>query len=516
MKNIIAKINKKVLIISLIVIAIIVSYMISKGNSSSAFEVVNVESGRLLEKVAVTGKVKPYNRAELSFEKPGIVKSVSYKVGDEVKTGDVIVSVDTADINAQIKGAEASLMAEQARLSELRKGLRPEEISVEDSKLKSAQISYEDSRIGIINAYHDAYTKTNSALLNYADTLFINPQNAIPQLRIRSSQDESITKNRVLLGESLRKWKSDLDTMTLSSDPLIYREKIYKYAELAKVFFGQLSTAVSDANVSSSGISQTEIETYKLNVTTALSNFNSAVDAMASAEAEYRNTSSSLALANDQFNLRKAGSSDESLLIQESKVAQAEASVANLYAELSKKRLISPIDGIVGKVDSEIGEYVNSGIVEAVVVSDKFKIEVNVPESDISKIAMNNKAEITLDAYDSDIIFTAHVVSIDLAETMIEGVPTYKVVLLFDEKDARVRSGMTANISILTQDKESVVLIPFRAIKDIKGEKYVQVINDNASVPVEVRIVTGSRGSDGRVEVISGLNVGSKIAIFAK
>jgi multidrug efflux pump subunit AcrA (membrane-fusion protein) len=99
---------------------------------------------------------------------------------------------------------------------------------------------------------------------------------------------------------------------------------------------------------------------------------------------------------------------------------------------------------------------------------------------------------------------------------MIEGVPTYKVVLLFNEKDSRVRSGMTANINILTQDKDAVVLIPFRAIKDKGGEKFVQVIDTDTNSPREVKITTGSRGSDGRVEVVNGLNVGSKIAIFPK
>lgn len=516
MRNLISKINKKVIIIVAIIVLIILAYSVFSNKSLKDIEIVSVESGRLLEKVSVTGKVKPYNRAELSFEKPGIVKTVNYKVGDPVNVGDIIVSIDTADINAQIKGAEANLMAEEARLTELKKGLRPEEFSVEDSKLKSAQVTYDASRVGIINAFHDAYTKTNSALLNYADTLFLNPQNIRPQLRIRSNLEESISSNRVLLGEKLRKWKEDLDTMTIDSDPFVYTDRIHKYIELAKVFFGQLSYSMSDANVSSTGISQSEIDTFSSNITTALSNFNSAVDTLATAEATYRNSSTSLALAKDQFSLKKAGSSDESIQIQEAKVAQAEANIANLYAELSKKRLVSPIEGVVGKVDSEIGEYVNSGVVEAVIVSDQFKIEVNVPESDISKIAIDNKADITLDAYDSDTVFKAHVVSIDLAETMIEGVPTYKVVLLFDEKDSRVRSGMTANINILTQDKENVILIPYRAIKDIKGEKYVQVVDGGIDIPVEVRIVAGARGSDGRVEVISGLNVGSKIAIFPK
>ena len=517
MKKLITKINKKILIILVIIIIIIISFLVFSSNKSSkGIEIINVESGRLLEKVSVTGKVKPYNRAELSFEKAGIVKSVNYKVGDSVKVGDIIVSIDTADINAQLRGAEASLLAEQARLAELKKGLRPEEISVEDSKLKTAQVTYDASRVGIINAFHDAYTKTNSALLNYADTVFINPQNVRPQLRIRSNQEESISSNRVLLGESLRKWKEDLDSMTLNSDPFTYTDRIHKYIELAKVFFGQLSYSISDANIYSSGLSQSDIDTFSSNITTALSNFNSAVDTLATAEAEYRNTSSNLSLAKDQFSLKKAGSSDESIQIQEAKVAQAEANIANLYAELSKRRLVSPIDGIVGKVDSELGEYVNSGVVESVVVSDQFKIEVNVPESDISKIAIDNKADITLDAYDSSTIFKAHVVSIDLAETMIEGVPTYKVVLIFNEKDSRIRSGMTANINIITQDKDNVILIPYRSIKDRNGDKYVQIIESYSDTPIETKVITGARGSDGRVEVISGLNTGSRIAIFPK
>ncbi len=516
MKKLISKINKKVIIGLAIIILIILAYSAFSNKSSKEVEIVNVELGRLLEKVSVTGKVKPYNRAELSFERAGVVKSVNYKVGEVVKVGDIIVSLDTADVLAQLKGAEANLLAEQARLTELRKGLRPEEVSVEDSKLETTQVTYDVSRVGIINAFHDAYTKTNSALLNYADTLFINPQNIRPQLRIRSNQEESISNNRVLLGEKLRKWKEDLDSMTLDSDPFVYTDRIHKYIELAKVFFGQLSYSISDSNVSSSGISQAEIDAFSSNITTALSNFNSAVDSLATAEASYRNASSSLALAKDQFSLKKAGSSDESIQIQEAKVAQAEANVANYYAELSKKQLVSPIDGVVGKVDSEIGEYVNSGVVEAVIVSDQFKIEVNVPESDIPKIALNNKADITLDAYDSSAVFKANVVSIDLAETMIEGVPTYKVVLLFNESDSRIRSGMTANINILTQDKDEVVLVPYRAIKDKDGDKYVQVVEDDINTPIETKVVTGSRGSDGRVEIISGLNAGSRIAIFPK
>lgn len=506
--------NKIQAIIALIVL-ILIAYVGFFRNSSNTIEIAQVVSGRLIEKVEVTGKVKALNRAELSFEKSGSVNQIYFKVGDEVKEGDVIASLDSSDISAQLQGAEASLLAEQAKMSELRNGLRPEEMSVEESKLNSAQTSHEDARVGLLNAFHDAYAKTNSAILNYADTLFINAQNAAPQLKVRSNQEKLILDSRVLMGAKLVSWKSDLDSMTLSTDPIQYTERIHKYLELGKVLLGALSSTVSGANSSNSGISQSEVDTLSLNLTTALSNFNSAVSSVATAEAEYRNSLSALSLAKDQFNLKKAGSSSEELQIQEAKVSQAEANVANIKAELNKKRLVSPMDGVIGKIDLDLGTFVNQGEIKSIIVSDQFKIEVNVPEADIAKIGAGNKAVVTLDAYDSNTLFNAHVVSIDLAETIVEGVPTYKVILQFDDKDARIRSGMTANIDILTQDKDNAILIPYRSIIDKNGEKFVTLLNNDGS-KTEVKIEIGARGSDGRVEVINGLSVGSKVVIVTK
>jgi multidrug efflux pump subunit AcrA (membrane-fusion protein) len=140
----------------------------------------------------------------------------------------------------------------------------------------------------------------------------------------------------------------------------------------------------------------------------------------------------------------------------------------------------------------------------------KFEVEVNVPEVDIAKIAVGNSAKITLDAYGDEVEFTAHVSKYDPAEKIVDGVPTYKTTLLFDKEDARIRSGMTANITIETSKKENVIAIPGRAIITKEGKKYVRVLQDDGTQK-EVLVVTGLRGSAGLVEIVSGLKENDRI-----
>jgi len=104
-----------------------------------------------------------------------------------------------------------------------------------------------------------------------------------------------------------------------------------------------------------------------------------------------------------------------------------------------------------------------------VISESGFKIEVNIPEVDISKVEVGDLAEVTLDAYGNDAMFNAEVITIDLAETVIEGVSTYGATLEFKEPDERVKSGMTASVDIVTGAREDVVYIPQRSV--IQGRR---------------------------------------------
>ena len=134
------------------------------------------------------------------------------------------------------------------------------------------------------------------------------------------------------------------------------------------------------------------------------------------------------------------------------------------------------------------------------------------PETDIAKIEVGNKARLTLDAYGPDVVFRAQVITIDPAETIIEGVTTYKTTLEFDSEDERIRSSMTANLDILTDERQNVIAIPQRAVVTKNGEKLVRVVYD--SVIEEIQVKTGLIGRNGLVEITDGLNEGDKVVTF--
>ena len=120
----------------------------------------------------------------------------------------------------------------------------------------------------------------------------------------------------------------------------------------------------------------------------------------------------------------------------------------------------------------------------------------------------------TLDAYGEEVLFEASVAAVDPAETMIEGVATYKATLQFAREDGRLRPGMTANIDIITAERESVIFVPHRAVITRDGATFIRAIEGEAIRELPVR--TGIGGSDGLIEISEGLREGDQVVVFTK
>ncbi|MFH1412510.1 MAG: efflux RND transporter periplasmic adaptor subunit, partial [bacterium] len=262
------------------------------------------------------------------------------------------------------------------------------------------------------------------------------------------------------------------------------------------------------------------IDGYKTDVSTARTNINTAVDNLATADEKLTTAESALTLAENELVLQKVGSTFEQIIAQEAQVEYAQASVNNYKAMLSKTVLRSPIEGIVIKQDIKAGEFASTQSILISIISDKqYQVEANIPEADIAKVIINDIARITLDAYGDDVVFSAKVIKIDPAETVIEGVSTYKTTLEFENEDNRIKSGMTANIDIMTGKAENVIFVPQRAVIQNNGDKIIRVVDSSKSSGQEikeVKVETGLRGSDGNIEIKSGINEGDRIITFMK
>ncbi len=544
------KINKKYLLIGAVILIIIaVWYNSSSRPQTTINETATAEIKTITQEVSVTGKIKPANSIDLSFERSGKINNIYAEIGDKVKAGQSLASIDNEEILANLSGAKAQLDSANARLDELTRGTRPEEIKIAETTVLNAQKSLADQEINLNNArqtadinisnlygkvkdiLNDAYTKADDSINTQITGLFSNPSTTDPKLTFTATDSQAKTDSeaqRILAGASLKILKSETDNLP-SDYPGIDGSLADSKNQLIimRDFLTRLSAAVNSA----AGLSQTAMDAYKSSVNTAWTNINTAItninnqeqliasqkisnkNSIDSAQKGVNDAQNALRSAEDTLALKKAGSAPEQIEAQKAAVKQVEAQIKNYEIQLNQSIIKSPINGIVTKQDAKIGKNISANLIIISVISEaKFQIETNIPEADIAKIKIDDPSKITLDAYGSDIIFEAKVISIDPAETIIEGVSTYRTTLEFTKEDDHIRSGMTANIDILTAKKENVIAIPQRAVITKDGQKLVLIDLGNGQQE-ERKIETGLRGSDGNIEIISGLNAGEKVII---
>lgn len=455
-------------------------------DSKQSTEFVLVETGTIKEQVSVTGNVKPLSEVSLAFERGGRVASLPISVGDKVFSGQVLASVSNADLVASVNQAKANLKKAQASLG---------------SGADVAALDFSNSRSNLYNSVKDAYTKSDDALRNKIYSLFSDPQryNASLLFITDSSLQEDIEQGKDDVGDSLEAWSRSLEKFTLESNLETYYLEAKINLNLIKGLLDKAAEAVNRIGANDYA-DQARVDSWKTSISTARTSINTKIDSLTTDYNAFRSSDLSVRV------------SAKDNLAEQAAVEAAMAQVQSAEAELAKTIIRSPISGVVTDVPIKLGEIVSSNQKAVSVISyGEYEIESFVPEADISKIKIGNKAEVTLDAYGNGAIFEAVVLKIDPAATIIDGVPTYKVTLRFAESDERVRSGMTANLEISTAEVIDVLVVPARAVYPKDNKRFVKIIGADGAL-TEREVTVGLRGFDGRLEILSGLSAGEKVS----
>lgn len=234
------------------------------------------------------------------------------------------------------------------------------------------------------------------------------------------------------------------------------------------------------------------------------------------ASAKVDNSYRAWRVAEAQLNQLKAGTRNQDISLAQAQVSQAQAALDLISNQINNNSIKAPVDGTITKKNYEAGEQASSAkAIFSMLGINNFGIEDDVSEADINKIEINDPVEITLDAFGEDIKFYGKVNFIEPAETIIQDVTYYKVKINFDGQDKNVKSGMTANVNITTARKDSVLIMPSRAVIEKNGDgKFVRLLV-NKEIK-EIPITIGLRGDDGLVEVLSGVNEGDMVVIYIK
>lgn len=474
-------------------------FVFSGSSSNTNEEIFSVTSGEFVQSVSVTGKVVAAQSVDLGFEQAGRVSYVRVNVGDIVKQGQVIASLSNGDLSATVAQRQAQVEAEQAKLAEVQRGARPEDIQLAENNVAQAKVS-------IVDVIRDAYTKSDDALRKDIDQLYTDPRSVRPQI-INSDKYEltqSLNAQRLVVGEMLTAWSSSLSNLSPDTFSSSYILTARTNLTTMQRFLDDLSIAVSSYREGS--LSQTTIDKYRSDISSARTSINTAVSTLNSSEA-------SLKRYQDELRIKKAGSTQEEINTQIAQVKSAEAQLASARALVSKTLIVAPFEGVITKSDIKAGEIASPNTpVISIISAAQYEIESYISETDVAKVGVGQNARVTLDSYGKDLVFYAKVSEVDPAETVLDGISTYKTKLVFDQNDERIKSGMTANISIETARRANSFIIPQEALFLENGEKALTIELADGSRK-NVKVTTGSISNDGGIEILSGLNEGDKVVI---
>lgn len=202
-------------------------------------------------------------------------------------------------------------------------------------------------------------------------------------------------------------------------------------------------------------------------------------------------------------------SSTERAALLDTSRAQGEESLRYWEDAYKATPLIAPIDGEVIVRAVEPGQTVTSS--DAVIVlSDRLIVKAQVDETDIGKVKLGQKAFIGLDAY-PEIRAEAVVDHISYESKIVNNVTIYEVDILPKEAPEVFRSGMSANVDIIENAKDNILVIPLEAVSEDKEGRFV-LLKQERGKAIRQKIELGI-SDEKNVEVTSGLAPKDKIIV---
>lgn len=189
-------------------------------------------------------------------------------------------------------------------------------------------------------------------------------------------------------------------------------------------------------------------------------------------------------------------------------LASAQANLDQANAKAAGRTVTAPSSGSIVELNAKVGATVTSGMImgesdtsggkQCMQIADlsKMKVTVQVGEKDIAKIAVGQSANVTYPAF-PDIVSQGTVTaiaSVANSEANGGGSVTFNVDILIEAPDARLKPGMTAEVSVVTEQLDDVVMVPTMALMTEDGEHYyVNVATDGEGKQtrrVKVTVVT--------------------------
>jgi len=176
------------------------------------------------------------------------------------------------------------------------------------------------------------------------------------------------------------------------------------------------------------------------------------------------------------------------LVVLQHQLEATGAGVTQAQEALSYTTIISPIDGVITRINAEVGEVVIFGtmnnpgtVIMEVADLSAMLVVAQVDESDVGKMEVGQKVTVHVDAY-PDHEFTGVVESIALAHTMsFTRTKYYRTEILLEDSEEKLHSGLTAHVEIETRKHTDILKVPTQAVLGREIDNLPLEIRENSS-----------------------------------
>ena len=392
------------------------------------------------------GQVVPASEIDLGFEESGTLIELNVAVGDKVQAGEVLARLKT---NESLESIEASIADAELTVLQAQDTL--------DDLYANAEI---------------ARTQALSDIADYAQ-----------QVRDARYQLENYTMPITLQGmdaiEALDKMKAELDAASEAFEP-------YRYYPSTDETRQDLLEALNNAQYNyDSAVKRLDYE-YVLQVAEA-----------------------NLDKARQEYDQYTEGPAESEVILAEAELANAQAKLALAKEAQAVVDLVSPMDGTVMAVESNVGEVVGSSAIITLANLEQPLLEVYLDETDLDKVANGYEAEIFFDAL-PDKTFTGRVIAVNPSLEEVSGVQAIKVTVRLDEDSLDsgdvLPVGSNASVDVIAGRAVDAVLVPVEALRELGLDEYAVFVVEEGEP--RLRVVEVGLVDITSAEILSGLQAG--------
>jgi HlyD family secretion protein len=383
--------------------------------------------------VVAEAKVVPVRRASLSLPVGGVVAEVLVSEGESVPAGQVLLRLESTDQQAAVAQAEAELARAQAGLAEQQAGARGEEVASAQAAVDAAQAALDRLNEGPLPEDVAA-----------AEAALASAQAGLAKVQEGATQDELIAAQAEVANAeaAVQQAQAAYDAVKASADigmlpQSLQLQQATNNLNAAQARYQQLTVGPTAADLAAARaeVRRAQAELDKVQAPARPAD-------IAAAAAEVRRAQAQLALI-------QAGTRDEAIAVAQADVRVAEAALDGAKAQLAQVELRAPFAGVVATLHPEVGEFVGPGAPLAELGDlSAWRFETSdLTELGVVSLTVGDAARVTVDALPGT-EFSGRVAEINQLGENNQGDVVYKVVVLPDAQDARLRWNMTASVSI--------------------------------------------------------------------